>query len=122
MGLWTCPDHGLTGPVGCCPKASFAHIVFSQSTAREMCSGDLCDGLSYDELAACFANETGAEATYYHDLEMPTPDVVERYQRMETALHAIESALTKPMFSRSAVLALARTGLGSYGGEKHGQD
>jgi hypothetical protein len=26
VSLWHCPEHGLTGPMGCCAKASLARI------------------------------------------------------------------------------------------------
>lgn len=42
------------------------------------------------------------------------------FDRQRDALLAIEAALTQRMFSRAAVLALARTGLAASGGTEHG--
>ena len=35
MSLWICPDHGLTGPTGCCAKASIAYIVSPREDAQQ---------------------------------------------------------------------------------------
>ena len=32
VSLWICPEHGLTGPTGCCGKASYAQIAVTPAT------------------------------------------------------------------------------------------
>ena len=44
MSLWHCPEHGLTGPMGCCPKASLATITLPpEPNFIADLSADWCD-------------------------------------------------------------------------------
>jgi hypothetical protein len=71
VSLWSCPEHGLSGPIGCCGKASLANLTapFQSSVASVMFDDGLIAKLQAEnaslrsELERCrAANVYDAEA------------------------------------------------------------
>ena len=72
MSIWSCPDHGITGPTLCCSKASRVEIRLDDT-------GGVQQSITYSQCSNCAA------------LQSRLTDLQAKYERAQKALRQVKA-------------------------------